>query len=290
VRFLLILFVKHDKIRKKQGGIGMNKTDIVRENLCIKRIILVVRGYIPHTQRYINVKDRHSDAFVYITEGSCVYHFDDGVEFLAGEGDVFYLPNHAVYRMQLQSENYRSIFCDFEFAEPGAKVAAIWHRQNQGKADTLFSKLLNRFTSPEKNTYTECMSILYNIYNLLQQSRESSYLNKNRKDDISNIKRYMDEHFNLSDLSITSLSEKSGISEVYLRKLFSAHYNTSPRQYVLNLRIQKAKQLLTDTPLRMTTIAAQCGFSSQYHFCRIFKERTGLTPTQYAVENRVYNL
>jgi AraC-like DNA-binding protein len=275
------LFVKYDKIRKKQGGIGMNKTDIVRENLCIKRIILVVRGDIPHTQRYINVKDRHSDAFVYITEGSCVYHFDDGVEFLAQEGDVFYLPNHAVYRMQLQSENYRSIFCDFEFAEPGAKVAAIWHRQNQGKTDTLFSKLLNRFRSPEKNTYTECMSILYNIYNLLQHSAEPSYLNKNRKDDISNIKRYMDEHFNLSDLSITYLSEKSGISEVYLRKLFKAQYKISPSKYLISIRLKNAMNLMKYPFVSLEDCALQSGFSSLQYFCRAFKKEFGVSPGAY---------
>lgn len=91
-------------------------------------------------------------------------------------------------------------------------------------------------------------------------------------------------------ISNTTLAEQLGISEVYLRKLFAAHCNTSVKQYILELRIQKAKQLLIDSPSSITAIAEACGFTSVYHFCRTFKQRTGTTPTQYAVENKIYQI
>ena len=97
---------------------------------------------------------------------------------------------------------------------------------------------------------------------------------------------------NISDpaLSNTTLAETLGISEVYFRKLFFKHYNTSPKQYILDFRIQKAKQMLVDTSFSITLIAEACGFSSLYHFCRTFKQQTGTTPTQYASQNRVYKI
>ena len=55
-------------------------------------------------------------------------------------------------------------------------------------------------------------------------------------------------------------------------------------------QLPQAKQMLVDTPFTVTAIAEECGFSSVYHFCRAFRQRTGKTPTQYAAENRTYQL
>lgn len=97
---------------------------------------------------------------------------------------------------------------------------------------------------------------------------------------------------NLSDPTLCNgqLAEVLGISEVYLRKLFLTQLGTTPRQYIQDARIASAKQLLTDTDLSVTAIAEKCGYSGVYHFCRAFKAKTGLTPTQYAHQNRIFRL
>lgn len=99
--------------------------------------------------------------------------------------------------------------------------------------------------------------------------------------------RYIEANLHDPALSNTQLAAEAGISEVYLRKLFARHYRTSPKQYILELRLQKARQLLTQSPATVTETAEQCGFSSPYHFCRIFKKKTGLTPTQYAKQHKL---
>lgn len=93
---------------------------------------------------------------------------------------------------------------------------------------------------------------------------------------------YLREHIGDPELTNTVLAERLGVSEVYLRRLFTTYCGTTPKQYILTLRIEKAKQLLTDNQHSVTTIAEKCGFSSLYHFCRCFKERTGYTPLEYA--------
>lgn len=101
---------------------------------------------------------------------------------------------------------------------------------------------------------------------------------------------YVESHLSDPFLSNTDLARQARISEVYLRKLFLMHYRTTPKQYILELRIQKAKLLLTEDSLRVTEIAERSGFSSVYHFCKAFKQRTGITPTQYAESNRQQNI
>lgn len=102
--------------------------------------------------------------------------------------------------------------------------------------------------------------------------------------------RYMEDHLHDPDLSNVKAAEEAGISEVYLRRLFDLHQHTSPKQYVLGRRIAKAERLLTDTSLSVTAVAEACGFSSVYHFCRAFKQKTGMTPTQYATAHKTYQI
>jgi AraC family transcriptional regulator len=55
----------------------------------------------------------------------------------------------------------------------------------------------------------------------------------------------------------------------------------SAYQYVLGLRVERAKALLCDDGQSLADIAAQCGFSHQEHMSRVFRRFTGLTPSRY---------
>ncbi len=102
--------------------------------------------------------------------------------------------------------------------------------------------------------------------------------------------QYIDEHLADPDLSNQFIARQLNISEVYLRKLFNQHYKTTPKQYLLNQRMQRAMYLLLGTTMSITAISQECGFSNLYHFCKTFKQRTGLTPTEYAAKNRFYEI
>ena len=97
---------------------------------------------------------------------------------------------------------------------------------------------------------------------------------------------------NISDpkLSNSDIAQNINISEVYFRKLFTSKYNISPKQYILNMRIEKAKHLLVHSPYSITAIATECGFSSVYIFSRCFKNRVGISPNEYSKKNRTFYL
>lgn len=92
-----------------------------------------------------------------------------------------------------------------------------------------------------------------------------------------------------SDASLTNakLASACNISEVYFRKLFTNHFGISPKQYIIDVRIQKAKQLLAEGVWSGSVISEKCGFSNPYHFCRLFKQHTGITPSEYRKANLI---
>ncbi len=92
---------------------------------------------------------------------------------------------------------------------------------------------------------------------------------------------YIHKHLSDTELSNERLAQISRISEVYFRKTFKKKYGISPKQYILNLRITKAKELLSEGICSVGDVAELCGFASPYHFSRCFKDITGKTPSDY---------
>ncbi len=73
-----------------------------------------------------------------------------------------------------------------------------------------------------------------------------------------------------------------GLSPSYLRALFEKWVGESPQQFHTRYRIDQAKRLLTQQSLSISEVAYHVGYNDVRYFSRVFKQRTGVTPTQYA--------
>jgi len=98
--------------------------------------------------------------------------------------------------------------------------------------------------------------------------------------------RYIQNNYSDTSINNRHLASICNVSEVYFRRLFKEQLNTTPKQYILEIRIKRAKMLLENDNLSVTAIAEKCGFSSVYHFCRAFKKLTGITATEFSANTR----
>jgi AraC family transcriptional regulator len=92
---------------------------------------------------------------------------------------------------------------------------------------------------------------------------------------------YIQAHLG-GDLSLIQISETINISPTYFASLFKQKTGTSPHQYVIQQRVDRAIVLLQRTDLRIADIASKVGFSSQSHLTQHIKRATGMTPKQLA--------
>lgn len=82
------------------------------------------------------------------------------------------------------------------------------------------------------------------------------------------------------DLSLVEIAGVVNISPTYFASLFKRATGTSPHQYVIRQRVERAKMMLSKTNLPISDIALQVGFSSHSHLTQQFKRITGMTPKQ----------
>jgi two-component system response regulator YesN len=83
------------------------------------------------------------------------------------------------------------------------------------------------------------------------------------------------------NLSLEVLAEKAGLHKVYLNRLFKKETGRTCYEYIQNVRIKKAQELLLNTSITITGIAEQTGFTSYDQFAVVFKKLTGETPSLY---------
>lgn len=95
---------------------------------------------------------------------------------------------------------------------------------------------------------------------------------------------YIDAHLG-SEMTLADLAELVGMSQFHFGRLFKQSLGLSPYQYLLQQRVERAKQLLKHTADKsIVEIALECGFNSHSHFGRKFRQLTGITPKAYRTQ------
>jgi transcriptional regulator GlxA family with amidase domain len=93
---------------------------------------------------------------------------------------------------------------------------------------------------------------------------------------------------NLEDaLSIPQICKQVRLSQRQLDRLFAQFVRKSPVLYYRDIRLDRARSLVTQTDMQLSEVAVASGFSSQAHFSRAYRERFGLAPRTDRVEGRV---
>ena len=96
------------------------------------------------------------------------------------------------------------------------------------------------------------------------------------------IMEYISENYN-KEICISELAREINFTRNYLYTLFKKEYNMSPQEYLMTLRIEKANQLLWDRTqnLSIYEIASLVGFNDALYFSKIFRKKTGLSPSKF---------
>ena len=104
---------------------------------------------------------------------------------------------------------------------------------------------------------------------------------------IRRAQQYISTHIR-EKLSVPTVSRMVDVSPSYLTALFHKNLQISPGEYIRRIKLQESKQMIRENSMNFTEIAAALQYSTVHHFSRQFKEKFGITPTQYAKSVRSF--
>ena len=252
----------------------------MKENLTVKEVLKVFDGSLPLGK----AKDqpcRHSDAFCYITEGVIEYTFS-GKICTAKEKSLIFFPKGSAYSLNILSP-LKYICIDFNFESGSSLTDGVVFNNIPPATGNEFLKLLKIYLVKSPWYNPSLFSGVYKIYSEILKAENAKYMPL--ASTFSKITSFILENYLNPDFSVSMLSEKFGISEVHIRRIFRSAAKTSPIRYINYLRIEKAKTLLSESSLKVSEIAAEVGFSDSFYFSRLFKKGTGVSPASFRKNN-----
>ncbi|WP_256719271.1 response regulator transcription factor [Paenibacillus odorifer] len=160
---------------------------------------------------------------------------------------------------------------DFEYAQQAIRIGVgeFMLKPVNRKAFLLaLERLLDRSTPvPQIQSETSGQAIMF----------EEGASQHGDKHVITAIKSYIADNLD-GDLTLQSLAELVHLHPAYISRLFKQCTETMVSEYITQARIERAKYLLSQTPLKIYDVASICGYQSPKHFMLVFKQQTGQTP------------
>lgn len=117
------------------------------------------------------------------------------------------------------------------------------------------------------------LQVMKNCTEVKQEARPQQYY-------VDKIKRYIEYRY-VEDVKVSELAEHCGLNRSYMTKCFTEGTGVSPKEYLMQYRMQRAKELLEKEDMPISNVAYAVGYSDPLAFSKMFKKREGIAPLEY---------
>ena len=228
---------------------------------------------------------------LYIIEGEGLFHSQTVPSARLKEGDFFLLfPGEWHSYHPTGPRGWKKYWIGFKGRNIDDRVRAnflsptkpIYHVGYNSKIEELYKEAYEAATREEAYSQQVMAGIVNHLIGLMysmERNIELKSRNQSHVEMISKARLRIRESLE-SSLTIQQVAEEMGVSYSNFRKLFKEHTGLSPATYQQDLRLQRAKELLSTTDMSIKEIAYQLNFESPDYFSAKFKAKTGRKPSE----------
>ena len=225
-------------------------------------------------------KNRTSHGLVFNCKGAKTYTFSDGSSYTVRENEIIYLPKNSSYTASGNEPG--DVYCiNFQCFEDTPYKPFVQEVRNVDEVIKAYQSAEKAWQRVMDGREYRVMASLYKILYEMYRVQNAPYLPKTKQDLLKPAIEHIHKFYTKELISVEHLSSLCGISTNYLRRLFEKFYGVSPIKYINNLKIKRAKELLTSGLYSVSETAFNSGFSDISHFSRFFKENVGVLPSEY---------
>ena len=200
-------------------------------------------------------------------------------EYVVREGDLFILPPFTPHEYRPKGEDWVTLWITYN----GSVAKTCFDFSSNIKKHLDFEiayKKLKRFIGREEwrvKTSPDLYGLLLDLSSLCGFNPEE----EQNQNGVSSAVQYIAEHY-AETVELSRLAEFAGLSQGHFCRVFKRHTHMRPIEYVIHLRVERAKDLLLEKPpLPITEIAKRVGYTSAAYFSKVFREKVGVTPEEY---------
>lgn len=222
---------------------------------------------------------------VYTLDGECNYTIGND-KYCAKPGDVYiFAPNIVRSGISSPQNPWSFISINFNISSTNGGSAVLPDfitglTENAGSSVRQnFIDISSLWIKRSTAYLLRCRTLTQNILCNLIINNSNPYYYTPHYNKINNAKKYIQNNYTL-DININDLICESGLSPAQFRKLFKQIVGFSPNQYIIFLKLNKAKSLLESGEVNVSEAAYISGFSDVFYFSSVFKKKIGLTPSQ----------
>lgn len=211
----------------------------------------------------------------YTSIGEKDYNFEPGTIVCQPPG----IP-HAKY----SQDGFKDVYLQptlFPLARMAEGNAPLIFQDDEEKSFETLILMAHRAYHEKKNNYQSVVDSLTEAMHQLLISWQNGI---QEDKDVAHLKKLLIESFTNPEFTIAGLLEESPYSSDHLRRRFKKTTGQAPVEYLANLRIEYAMKLLTENRILRYSIAeigVMSGYYDSHYFSRIFKKKTGMTPTEF---------
>ena len=204
---------------------------------------------------------------------------------LISAGDLLEIP--AKYAFQLDNKTEISIGCitlsDFRITNTALKHYPNSYSISLVRQSFLYALQMTAEPLPNVERFHSNMDQI-----LLDLLMNATIPGPDRDKPVFGFIRQMRLHYKEPDFNIGNAIRTTGFSESYIRKVFKKEVGITPLEFLNNLRIDHAKALMREKPISYSVrrAALESGFQGPYYFSRLFRKKTGMTPSEFLEKGR----
>lgn len=216
-----------------------------------------------------HVKPREHSALAFRIAGNAVIGSGEK-EYYVNTNDILYLPQNMAYTAQYTDTEM--IVVHFVTAQDDAE-AEVYSFEDGQQIYKMFLRLLSLWKSREPGYAVYSMAQLYAVLGTILEKETKASMPEYFLRAIS----FINAHYKDSELTVDMVCAEAGIGATVFRQLFKGHYHKTPVQYITELRLEYARNLIS-RGASIENAAFESGFNDPKYFARIVKKYFGCTP------------
>jgi len=276
--------------REAPEMMGTRSSDSLRVDRQFRVESIYTFWYQEKEQGFLFPGESHPMAELTYVDQGALHSVADGQDLLLKQGDlVIYGPGQ--WHMQYADIGVAPRFVTISFEIQGMELASLMNRKFSAPQNvvTLLQNMLReqeRMDAFSNEIILSQLNLLLLL--LLRESAaprggklQTSNAIHSENEIIRQAQQYISSHIR-EKLSVPLVARQVDVSPSYLTALFHKNLQISPGEYIRRIKLQESKQMIRENNLNFTEIAAELQYSTVHHFSRQFKEKFGITPTEYA--------